>query len=189
MRSHRTLTALVVVVALALLTAACSSDDDDGVASLGDGDASASASASVMGDEDVEEALLAFAECMRENGVDLPDPRIDDDGRLTFAGGLGDIDPNDPDVETAFDACQGELPDIGRAIEFDPEQEAAFADAQLEFARCMRENGVDIPDPTGDGFTIDPNSGIDPTDPDVLAAIEECRPILEEVFAPPGGEG
>lgn len=178
---------LVLVVALGLLTTACSSDDDPGVASLED--AGGSASPTPAADEDVEAALLAFAECMRENGVNLPDPRIDEDGRLTFAGGLGGIDPGDPDVEAAFEACQEELPDIGRAIEFDPEQEAALADAQLEFARCMRDNGVDIPDPTGEGFSLGPDSGIDPTDPDVLAAIEECRPILEEVFAPPGGEG
>jgi hypothetical protein len=186
-KPHRIVTALAVLVTLALLTTACSSDDDESVATLDDGEVSASASPSA--DEDVEEALLAFAECMRENGVNIPDPQIDEDGRLSFAQGLGGIDPNDPDVEAAFEACQEELPDIGQAIEFDPDQEAALADAQLEFARCMRENGVDIPDPTGDGFTIGPDSGIDPNDPDVQAAFEECRPILEEIFAPPGGEG
>lgn len=187
MKAHRTLTTLAVVVTLAALTTACSSDDDESVATLEDGGSAATASPSA--DADVEEALLAFAACMRDNGVDLPDPQIDEDGRLTFAQGLGDIDPNDPDVEAAFEACEEQLPDIGQAIEFDPEQEAAFADAQLEFARCMRRNGVDIPDPTGEGFVIGPDSGIDPTDPDVLAAIEECRPILEEVFVPPGGAG
>jgi hypothetical protein len=176
-KPHRIVTALAVLVTLALLTTACSSDDDESVATLDDGEVSASASPSA--DEDVEEALLAFAECMRENGVNIPDPQLDEDGRLSVA----------PDVEAAFEACQEELPDIGQAIEFDPDQEAALADAQLEFARCMRENGVDIPDPTGDGFTIGPDSGIDPNDPDVQAAFEECRPILEEIFAPPGGEG
>lgn len=188
MRSHRVMSVFAAVAALALLTTACSSDDgDESVASLGDGDATASVSPA--GEQDLEASLLAFAKCMRENGVDVPDPQIEEDGRLTFGQGIGRVDPNDPDVEAAFEACQDELPDVGEAIEFDPQQEAALADAQLEFARCMRQNGVDVPDPTGDGFTIDPDSGIDPTDPDVQAAIEACRPILEEVFAPPGGEG
>jgi hypothetical protein len=185
---HRFMAPFAVVVALALLTTACGSDDEgESVATLGDGESSVSASP--VNDQDLEEALLAFAECMRDEGVNVPDPQIDEDGRLTFGAGIGGIDPNDPDVEAAFEACQDRLPDIGQAIEFDPEQEAALRDAQLEFARCMRDNGVDIPDPTGDGFTMGPDSGIDPTDPDVQAAFEECRPILEEVFAPPGGEG
>jgi len=185
---HRFMAPLAIVVALVLLTTACSSDDDgESVATLGDGESTTSSTPA--SDQDLEGALLAFAECMRDEGVNVPDPQIDEDGRLTFGAGAGNIDPNDPDVQAAFEACQDELPDFGQGIRFDPEQEAAFQDAQLEFARCMRENGVEIPDPTGDGIMLGPDSGIDPTDPDVQAALEECRPILEEVFATTGGEG
>lgn len=177
-----------IVVVLALMTAACSGDDDDpSVATLGDGEASASASSS--SEPDLEESLLAFAECMREEGVNVPDPQVDEDGRVQLGPGSADIDPNDPDVQAALEACQEELPEFGEGLEIDPDLEAQFQDAQLEFARCMRDEGVDIPDPTGDGFVIGPDSGIDPSDPDVQAAIEECRPILEGIFGPPGGEG
>jgi len=71
-------------------------DDDPSVATLGDGEASASASSS--SEPDLEESLLAFAECMREKGVNVPDPQVDEDGRVQLGPGSADIDPNDPDV-------------------------------------------------------------------------------------------
>ncbi len=53
----------------------------------------------------------------------------------------------------------------------------------LEYARCMRDEGVDMPDPDfsqGGGF-IGMGGDVDPDDPDFRAADEVCRSILEEV--------
>ena len=66
-----------------------------------------------------EESLLAFAECMRDNGVDFPDPVVEADGTVTFGfrpggggeGGLAalrDIGRN-PNLPAARDACSGLL--------------------------------------------------------------------------------
>jgi hypothetical protein len=81
--------------------------------------------------EEMEENALAFAECMRDNGVeDFPDPDFSQDGpgagpltreRSTeedeptsgegavIAGPFGQVDLSDPEQETAFEACQDEL--------------------------------------------------------------------------------
>ena len=69
------------------------------------------------------------------------------------------------------------------------DEQASFEDAQLEFAQCMRENGVDIPDPEpgqGGGIIFDSESGIDPSSDSFQAAQEECGSILDEAI--PEGE-
>jgi hypothetical protein len=52
----------------------------------------------------------------------------------------------------------------------DPEQ------AALDFARCMREHGVDMPDPTGDGLLLRKNEGPDPESSKYQAADRACGP-------------
>ncbi|MDE0160252.1 MAG: hypothetical protein OXL98_00815 [Acidimicrobiaceae bacterium] len=147
-----------------------------------------------------EESLLAFAECMRENGVDFPDPVVEADGTVTFgsrpgSGGggfaaLGEIG-RDPDLPAAQDACGGML----EGLAFGPGQGGfdliELQDALLEFARCMRDNGVDIGDPDMSVFApgADPNDEpgglfrgtIDLEDPDVATAFAVCQQQL------PGG--
>jgi hypothetical protein len=58
----------------------------------------------------------------------------------------------------------------------------------LEFARCMRENGVpDYPDPDPNaGVRIfGPDSKLDPNDPKIQAAVESCKAILQELQSGP----
>jgi hypothetical protein len=169
---------LIGVVALPLLLAACGGSDGDGVASLngGSGDRAADASPSA----DPEEALVAFAECMREHGVDMPDPQINEDGgiEIGFGGPTGGdrIDPEE--MEDAHEACQDLLPEGGPAGGLDPEEEAEMRDRLLEWARCMREHGIDVPDPTftGDGGSLVRvgERGMDPDDPEFRAAEDAC---------------
>ena len=56
-----------------------------------------------------EEKLLDFARCMREHGIDMPDPG--EGGMLFRVGGPGDADAIDPEeFEAAQEACQDLLP-------------------------------------------------------------------------------
>ncbi len=63
----------------------------------------------LLQDAQFQDDLVAFSQCMRDNGFDLPDP---DFGSIAEPGGLyGDqVDPNDPDFEAAFEACEEVLP-------------------------------------------------------------------------------
>ena len=58
---------------------------------------------------EIQDTLVEFAACMRDNGFDLPDPDFSnfDLGGGAGSGPFGDIDPTDPAFETAFEACQG----------------------------------------------------------------------------------
>ncbi len=64
------------------------------------------------------EAMLAFAKCMRENGVpDFPDPDFSNGG-TTRVGGPGsepsaDLRPDSPQFQAALEACKSKMPKGG----------------------------------------------------------------------------
>lgn len=201
MRLSHTVRRLVLVAAFATLAAACGGGaSTEGVASL-----STSATSTAPLDDGVEqsreEALLAFAECMRDNGVDIEDPTVDADGnlRLTPPGGEpGRIAPGDDDFREAREAC-GELLD-GAALAFGGDfDRTELEDTLVAFAECMRDNGYDMPDPDfssfgpGAGGGGGPFGGIDRDDPTFQAAAEACGDILAGFAGPgagrPGGGG
>ena len=77
------------MITAALVATACGGAEDDvavGVASLSDQATSSTALADGEMSSD-EQALLAFTRCMREQGVDLPDPTVDADGNVFVAEG------------------------------------------------------------------------------------------------------
>jgi hypothetical protein len=63
-------------------------------------------------DPEVQDQMLAFSRCMREHGIDFPDPQFSGGGAMLSIGGEdgGGIDPNSEEFQAAQEACQGELP-------------------------------------------------------------------------------
>ncbi len=152
--------------------------------------------AAVPEDLSDEERLLAFAECMRENGVDFPDPVVEADGTVTFGrrpgGGAGGAQGaqdvgRDPDLPAAQEACGGMLEGLAFGRGQGGFDQIELQDTLLEFAQCMRDHGVDMGDPDlsrfGPGGNDDdqpggPFGGIDSDDPDFAAAFEVCQQQL-----------
>jgi hypothetical protein len=103
----------------------------------------------------IHEKALRFAECMRRNGVsDFPDPAAS--GSFTIDGVVNgsSLDPNSAAFKRALEACRSMEPPGFIGAKATPKQEVA----RLEFARCMRDNGVpDFPDPTPTGPLVDTN--------------------------------
>ena len=66
--------------------------------------------------KDPQDAALAFAKCMREHGIDMPDPngdggivfKVDNSGSNTVGKGIGS--PDDPKFQAAQTACKEFLP-------------------------------------------------------------------------------
>ncbi len=191
----RTSIALVVV---ALMAAACGgAESSDGVARL---DESATTTSEASDDVfvDVEEAALAFAECLRGEGLDVEDPEFDGEGgfgfnfREVFGGGPGEGGPGqgpNEEFQAAFEVCGGLLEGI--AQQFERPDQTEIQDDLLAFAECMRDNGVEMPDPDFSGFGDGPGGGgalfgqLDLDDPTVEAAFETCQSEL--AFGGPGG--
>jgi hypothetical protein len=173
--------AALAALALPLALVACGGDGgaDAQVASIARTTTEETERAS-QASEDPEEAMLAFARCMREQGADVPDPQ---DGRFRFRP-RGDGTPSEAerrDFQEAEAKCRPLLRNL-RPPQLSEEDRAALQDALLAFARCMRERGVDMPDPDfsggGGAFRIGPG-GVDPTDPDFREAQRECRRHLQ----------
>jgi hypothetical protein len=89
---------LTLMLALMLTVAACGGDEGHGVASLGDGDQTTTS----PGGGDPQQAALAYARCMRQQGIDIPDPMPD--GGIDERG-IG-VDPDGPKFKAAEQACQ-----------------------------------------------------------------------------------
>ena len=64
--------------------------------------------------EQLQEAAVKFAQCMRKNGVNVPDPDFSEGagpGRGLF--GAAGLDPSNPNVQKAMDACRSVFTDAG----------------------------------------------------------------------------
>ncbi|MBL1097785.1 hypothetical protein [Streptomyces coffeae] len=88
---------------------------------------------------DSDDQSLKHTRCMREHGVDMPDDPANQGSASTLSG---DKDT----IEAALKACQKYAQPSG----MDP-NDPKLKDDQLKLARCMREHGVDMPDPGPDG--------------------------------------
>ena len=131
-----------------------------------------------------QEKAVKFAECMRENGVsEFPDP--DASGRLTIDGVVNgsSIDPSSPTWKAAIDACKDLQPPgfTGGGERSSGQQEAA-----LQFAQCIRDNGVpDFPDPASGQPLVDTNripSAATSRGMSILnAAMQKCSSYSEEL--------
>jgi hypothetical protein len=174
--------AVALVVLAALLVAGCGGGSDaSGVAVADDGGGGGSTTSTTSTSEvsaDPEEARLQFAQCMRDQGLDFPDPQPSSGGGVMFQRPSGEIDQEA--FRKGAEACQEFLGDA-RGQLADPD-DPAIQDAQLEFAECMRDEGVDVPDPqSGQG----PGGGgaqIDMDDPAVAAALDKCGSIIQDVI-------
>ncbi|WP_262402060.1 hypothetical protein [Actinomadura sp. CNU-125] len=112
---------------------------------------------------------MKFAECMRENGVQMDDPGPDGALRLNAKGIKKEV------MDKAQEACR----------EFNPMEQgggppnAEDQERARKHAECMRENGVEAfpdPEPNQRGIRIDQKVG---GDPDFDAAQDKCKEVLQ----------
>lgn len=197
-------TVIAALLAFGLLAAACSgSDSDSGVASLEtQTDATqdlepTSDDATVDQPVSDEEAILAFAACLRDQGLDVEDPTVDANGNLRPPRPR-DIGEGDREMmRSAMDACSEHLENV--AFGLDGADQTERQDQLLEYAACMRDNGFDMPDPDfsstgtpGEGGG-GPFGAIDRDDPAFETAQEACADIFGAdgriPGAGPGGGG
>ncbi|WP_432980997.1 hypothetical protein [Dactylosporangium sp. CA-233914] len=157
-------TLLAAAVAGLLLTGCSAKPSGPSVATAGSSDPKPVASL------DKADANRQFARCMREHGVDMPDPGPD--GNLQFDAGAGG--DRDKAVQAASQ-CQQYLPSGGAMTDLSPEQ----LEQGRAFAKCMREHGIDMPDPDpGTGLSAILKGGIDFDSPAFKEATEACKGVV-----------
>lgn len=141
------------------------------------------------------EAGVRFAQCMRDHGIQMPDPQVSGNGKgfgfrvqVTPGADGGVVKPDPQKLDAAQSACRKYLPNGGT---LSPAQQAQAQQNALKFARCMRSHGIDFPDPqTSSGGVMiggPRSSGINPDDPKFQAAQKACQSLLGD--AKSGGFG
>jgi len=97
-----------------------------------------------QGGDDVAEAAMDFVKCMRDKGFEMPDPTFDDEGLPNFGQMRGAV--KDPDFDAARQTCAEPL-NAALAAAGKEVKKPTDTSVLLPFARCMREQGIDFPDP------------------------------------------
>ena len=174
-RNLRSLAALALISAIG---AGCGSD-----APSETGAAGSTTGSGANGKLTARGKAVEFAQCMRDNGVDeFPDP--DASGGLTIDGVVNDssLDTSTPSWKTAIATCKDLQPPgfTGPGRRGAGQQEAA-----LDFAQCIRDNGVeDFPDPVNGEPLVNtykiPSSNRPGGMAILNAAMRKCGNVLRE---------
>jgi hypothetical protein len=187
MTHNRLLVGLIVVVAL--VAGACSDDGGSSqVATLNTDETNISDEPGTGGVEslaDTEAVMLAFAQCLRDEGFDVGDPTIDADGNvqlppIEFSSEVSGDDPEEglADLNERMASCEEHLDGVVMTGDFGGT--SGIEDTLLEYTQCMRSNGYDMPDPdlSSGGGMIDLGA-ID--DEGFEAADAECNHLLADL--------
>jgi hypothetical protein len=127
-------------------------------------------------------ARIRLERCLRENGVDPPERQA---GRRTV------VRVDATKMRAAMQKCRKYREAAFGTVT--PEQREEFRDAAAKFAACMRQNGVDVPDPQiagGDEAQAAPRAGatrVDRESPKTQAAMKKCEDKLPRGGGPGGG--
>jgi hypothetical protein len=191
----------ILAISFTSLLAACSASagPSTGVVTLASAAPDGSAAPSASAATDPRTAMLDYAQCMRDRGIDMPDPVFVENGAGgttsggTFKSEAGSGPGTNPKSNAAFKAadtaCQHFLANIKNGIDAKP-MSAAEQKAFLDFSACMRDHGIDMADPTfeGGGVSVQiggPGGGgngpkIDPQSPAFQAAQAACQHIFTD---------
>jgi hypothetical protein len=176
----------LLTATLLTLTACGGGSGGSQVASLDKGSSSATPSTAASGD--LEKEVTAYVECLRKQGMDLPDPTVDAKGQISFGRPANGQTIDRTKLQAAQKVC-GDVPaGVTAGLNLN---DPALQDAALKFAQCMRGQGVDVPDPDvsklGSGGNMFGNINRD--DPKVAAGIKACQHVFTDAGVGPGGGG
>jgi hypothetical protein len=177
---------LLLTAALTTMLAACGSDDPGG----GDNPTSAGGDDAAASDEDL---ILDFYQCLRDNGLDVADPDLGSGGPQAGGGPPG-VDTSDPAAMEVVDLCrEAALGDVEGPVQFGNGAGGNMADTSslIDFVDCMRDHGIDMPDPGSDGRLGMPED-VDPQSSEFQTAAQECTEHLDGGgirMGEPGGGG
>ena len=120
-------------------------------------------------------ALAEYSRCMKAQGVDVPTgPSVNDNG--------ADDPTKDPAFKAADEACKHHLRGIVSEDQTSNTIPNDTQNAMLKYARCMRDNGVEMPDPSSSGLVGRMgDTDVDPSSPAYKSAHGKCKQHLADL--------
>jgi len=142
-----------IFLIILLLISSCSffnNDEEQGVVSLEGID---STTTTITSEElSWVDSELLLAQCIRDNNYELEDPKKPGDLRRILTPIFIEMNQEEQqELYSIVETCADEydIP-LDSREEATPEEQAQLLDAELEIAQCIREKGLDVPDPTNE---------------------------------------
>lgn len=172
--THR-LVQLILVAVITILASACGSASADvpSLRSIEDVQAAESTPSAADASLTNEARMMAFAQCLRDQGIDVLDPVVDADGNVQMPELAGDVKWDRKGG--AWEACAEHLE--GLTSEKERVDMSEYLDQALALATCLRDKGYDVDDPTAETLGQWRGSfkdAINWDDPAAVADFQEC---------------
>lgn len=171
---------LILAITIGLVLVACGADSDD-VPSLNTEDTQV-APGTDAADSDAADALdeeakvMAFVQCMRDQGIEYKDPVVDSDGNVQRPEFVDGFMANREELAEPYAACAQHLE--GLTLGRERKDVTERVDQLVGLATCLRNKGYDVDDPTAetlDQWGMDFRVEFDWDDPAAKESYEECN--------------
>ena len=144
----------------------CSTSSNDGVASLSND----TTTTSVIAEEDYP---IVLTQCLNEEtGYNIATPFDIEDLKSTI-NQLSNSKEEQLQLREDVDYCISKYNLWSDSSSLNPEELAKIYDENLELAKCLREKGLDVPDPSQQEPKVD-LSGLKDSRDDIMPLLQEC---------------
>ncbi len=149
-----------------LFLSLCSTTSNDGVASL----SSDTTTTSVIAEEDYP---IVLTQCLNEEkGYNIATPFDIEDLKSTI-NQLSNSKEEQLQLREDVDYCISKYNLWSDSSSLNPEELAKVYDENLELAKCLREKGLNVPDPSQQEPKVD-LSGLKDSKDDIMPLLQEC---------------
>ena len=156
----------VYLIIFILLFNFCSASSDDGVASLSND----TTTTSVIVEEDYP---IVLTQCLNEEmGYNIATPFDIEDLKTTISQ-LSNSKDEEKQLSEDVDYCISKYNLWSDSSSLNPEELAKIYDENLELAKCLREKGLNVPDPSQQEPKVD-LSGLKESRDDIMPLLQEC---------------
>lgn len=144
----------------------CSASSDDGVASLSND----TTTTSVIAEEDYP---IVLTQCLNEEmGYNIATPFDIEDLKTTISQ-LSNSKEEQLQLREDVDYCISKYNLWSDTSSLNPEELAKIYDENLELAKCLREKGLNVPDPSQQEPKVN-LSGLKESKDDIMPLLQEC---------------
>jgi len=156
----------IYLIIFTLLFNLCSTSSDDEIASLSNDTTTTSAIAE-------EDYPIVLTQCLNEEiGYNIATP-FDIEDLKTTINQLSNNKEEEKQLREDIDYCMSKYNLWSESSSLNPDELAKLFDENLELAKCLREKGLNVPDPSQEEPKVN-LSGLKESKDDIMPILQEC---------------